>query len=250
MKKIVFPLILLWTAAACSAHVKCDPSNAADCLKVLFIGNSYTYENDLPTVLSMLAKSGGHALETGLLAAGGRTLMDHLHDPQTLERIQGDDWTYVVLQEQSEIPAVESSRTASMYPAVRELAAMIRRNRAVPLLLETWGHRDGAEEFGIADYPTMQNDLAVGYGTIARELNLAVIPVGSAWQAARERHPEIELWQSDGSHPNRNGTYLAACVLYAVLYRQSPAGLSYTFQIPPQTAGLLQEAARETVFGG
>jgi hypothetical protein len=58
----------------------------------------------------------------------------------------------------------------------------------------------------------------------------------------------LDLWQEDGSHPNEKGTYLAACVFYATLYRQSPEGLGYTGSLSEDEALLLQKTAADTVL--
>ena len=58
--------------------------------------------------------------------------------------------------------------------------------------------------------------------TLANQLIAPVAPVGYAWLTAWLQNPQLDLWQADGSHPTEQGTYLAACVFYAVLFRQSP----------------------------
>ena len=73
-------------------------------------------------------------------------------------------------------------------------------------------------------------------------------PVGLAWQQVRREHPEIGLWDPDGSHPSRAGTYLAACVLYATLFGESPEGLSFTGHVPGGEARALQRTAARTVL--
>src|SRR5664280_2803382 len=81
------------------------------CQRILFIGNSYTYVNDLPRVFTDLARSGGHRVQTGMSAQGGWTLADHVASTSTLDLLRSSKWDFVVLQEQSEIPAMEQSRT-------------------------------------------------------------------------------------------------------------------------------------------
>ena len=233
---------------SCTTAPRCSDHPAEKCTRLLFIGNSYTYVNDLPGVLAGLAGSGKHWVETRTLAQGGWTLADHINDATTLAAIQSEKWDYVVLQEQSEIPAIEQSRTASMYPAARALARMILSNGETPILFMTWGHRDGDQQYGYADYDSMQNQIVIGYLTIARELGLPVAPAGYAWWTVRKQNPEIELWQTDGNHPNRNGTYLAACVFYASIFHESPEGLGYTARLPVKTAHTLQSAAARVVL--
>jgi hypothetical protein len=43
----------------------------APAMRVLFIGNSYTYFNDLPTIFRKLAAAGGHRVDTRMVAPGG-----------------------------------------------------------------------------------------------------------------------------------------------------------------------------------
>ena len=70
-----------------------------------------------------------------------------------------------------------------------------------------------------------------------------VSPVGAAWKYVRDNHPSIDLYTSDGSHPSIFGSYLAACVHYATIYRTSPIGTSFTSSISQSDANILQQAA-------
>lgn len=221
---------------------------APRCVQLLFIGNSYTFTNDLPGVFSGLARAGGHPVETGMAAAGGWSLADHAASAPTLSALQSSPWQYVVLQEQSQIPAVPRLRTAAMYPAARTLARAATAAGATPIFLLTWGHRDGWPEQGMAGYQQMQNQLNQGYQGIAHELGAPIAPVGEAWSLVHAQRPALELWQPDGSHPSQQGTYLAACVLYATIFQRSPQGLSYTAGLPAATAEYLQAVAAGVVL--
>ena len=110
--------------------------------RILFIGNSYTYVNDLPAMVAELAKAGGHPVETGMMAKGGWTLAAHAGSVETLDRLQSAKWAFVILQEQSQIPAIEQYRTQGMYPAARLLVSRIKATGATPIFFLTWAHRD------------------------------------------------------------------------------------------------------------
>jgi hypothetical protein len=217
-------------------------------VRVLFIGNSYTLVNDLPAMFVKLACAGGHRVEAVMAAAGGWTLANHVASPDTAAKVKGQKWDFVILQEQSQIPAQEAARTSGMYPAARQLAGQITAVGAQPIFFMTWGHAAGWPESGLPTFDTMQAQLAVGYLGIAQELHLPVAPVGIAWSATRTLAPDLQLWQSDGSHPTETGTYLAACVFYATLFRQSPVGLAYAGAVPPAAAAKLQQIAADTVL--
>ena len=237
------------SAIACSPATSCGAAQGPDtCQRILFIGNSYTYVNDLPGMFAKLADAGGHPAEVESAAQGGWSLSDHVNSPETLDKIKASKWNFVVLQEQSQIPAFELSRTQGMYPAARLLVREIEQTGARPVFFMAWAHRDGWPENGLKNYEDMQFQIDSGYLGIARELNSPVAPVGFAWLTARRQNPGLNLWQDDGIHPSEEGTYLAACVFYAVIYRASPEGLTYLAGLPKEIAQPLQRIAADTVL--
>ncbi len=237
---------LAWIAPAALALACGDPP--APATRVLFIGNSYTYANGLPEMFATLAQAGKHPVAVDMAAEGGWTLAQHLGATETQGKLNGRQWDFVVLQEQSVVPAMPDARTAGMYPAVRDFTQRIRALHAEPVLFLTWGRRDGLPDAGFADFAAMQEQITAGYMAIADELDDRVAPVGVAWQAGVARDTSLALWDTDGSHPSASGTYLAACVLYATLFRASPVGLPAPAGIPSETARLLQGLAEETVL--
>ena len=216
--------------------------------RLLFVGNSLTFFNDLPETFAKLAGSGGHAVEVGMSAQGGQTLAGHATSPGSLKKITGERWDFVVLQEQSRIPAIAAQRNEQMVPAARLLGEKAADSGADSVLFLTWASRDGLPSAGLKDYGAMQSAIEAGYLEVAGEIGAMVAPVGVAWQQALEEHPELELWQRDGSHPSPEGTYLAACVFYATLFGESPVGASYLAGLPEETARFLQSVAGETAF--
>jgi hypothetical protein len=183
-----------------------------------------------------------------MAAQGGWMLSDHASSTETLDLIKSQKWNYVVLQEQSQIPASEQVRTAQMYPAARTLVSKIRETGAMPMLFITWAHRDGWSENRLPTYESMQLQINGGYVMIGQELNVQMVPVGYAWLEMWRQNPRINLWQEDGSHPNSDGTYLAACVFYAVMYHKSPEGLYYAGDLSKEDARLLQKIAADIVL--
>jgi hypothetical protein len=240
-------LLLLLPLGCGSAATGCTDAQAA-CTRVLFIGNSYTYVNDLPSMLAALARAGGHQIETGMAAEGGLTLADHVASTATQAKLGSAHWDIVVLQEQSQIPAIAQFRADQMYPAARQLIRTIRLDGAKPMFYLTWAHRDGWPENGLPDYARMQAQIDQGYLAIGRELGVAVAPVGRAWATVVSQNPRPGLWQDDGSHPTTAGTYLAAAVFYAAIFDASPVGLSDDAGLPSDQAASLRQVADDTVL--
>lgn len=249
MKRFLLACLLLLIVSSCAPLNICGNSVGTDkCTHVLFIGNSYVFVNDLPTTFAKLADSGGHRVDAQMVAPGGWTLAQHAASSDTLSKINSFKWDYVVLQEQSQIPSIRQSRSDQMYPAARTLVKKIRDDGATPILFSTWAHSNGWPENGLPNYESMQYEINAAYLGIARELNAPVSPVGEAWFTTSRGHPKITLWQADGSHPTEEGTYLAASVFYAVIFRASPEGLNYTSSLPKETAQILQTIAAKTVL--
>lgn len=217
-------------------------------LHVFFIGNSYTNTNDLPEMFAALARSAGCMLEVGASAPSGWTLSDHARAKRTLSSLAKQKWDFVILQEQSVIPSVAPERNRMMYPAARSLCRKIRDRGADAIFFMTWGRRDGLPSLGTRDFLDMQVKLYYAYLSIARELNAELAPVGIAWEREVQQDSTPDLWQTDGTHPSEKGTYLTACVFYAVIYQQSPEGLTYTDGLSLETARHLQKIAAETVL--
>lgn len=251
------PFILLWVIflgfSGCgkpdSGHPAQQPvTSTSPPLHILFIGNSYTGVNDLPSIFTQLADSGGHAVMAGSLTPGGYTLLQHSRTPATVTRIKSQKWDDVILQDQSYLPALAQERERELNPGVRELVSLIRENGAQAMLYLTWGREKGLPEQGFADYASMQDQLTEAYLAIAEEQKIPVAPVGEAWRTALSHDKNADLWQSDGSHPTMEGTYLAACVFYAAIFEQTPEGLNYLAGLQPDQAWAMQLAATETVL--
>ena len=87
------------------------------------------------------------------------------------------------------------------------------------------------------------------YVKAGKRNNALVIPVGLAFENAYRKMPNISLHKPDGTHPNLLGTYLAACVVYASVYKESPIGILYDYfgSIRSEDRLFLQEIAHETV---
>jgi len=216
--------------------------------RILFIGNSLTFYNNFPEMVAELAHSGGYNVEIDVSAYGGWTLSDHAASTVTRGKIEQEDWNYVVLQEQSVIPSIVDERTQQMYPAVRFLHSKIGEKGAFVILFMTWGYRNGFPDSGFSNFDEMQAQLHTGYTEIATELGVLVAPVGTAWQNAVTQNPELNLWQMDGVHPTEGGSYLSACVFYALIFQQSPEGLTYRAGLSEEMAYFLQSIAAETVL--
>lgn len=218
-------------------------------LQILFIGNSQTYTNDLPKMFARLARSGGHVADVDMTAKPGYLLKEHVVDPDTLKKLGGAEWDIVVLQENSNIPRDESRVGDYMYPAARTLGQMVKDQGARTILYMTWAEPWYVFTDELDNFLAEQVRVSAVHRTIALELGADVAPVGDAFARSLQKRPDLPFWQNDKIHPNYRGTYMAACVFYALIYQQSPEGLSYKAGLSDDTAQVLQSVAAETVLG-
>lgn len=223
-----------------------------DTTQVLFIGNSYTQANDLPTLFSELALSKGKHPFVDTKANGGFTFQSHVNDPMTFSKIQEKKWNYVVLQAQSQEPSFPYSQvTTATLPFAKILSDSIYANNycSQPLYYMTWGRQNGDPQWdSINTFYKMNDRLRAGYMRFMEASEASVAPVGVAWQYVRDTYPAINLYSSDGSHPSLEGSYLAACVFYASIYRETPVNATYFSSVLPSTAAILQNAAALVVL--
>jgi hypothetical protein len=233
-----------------------QPAGAQQFKKALFFGNSYTYVNDLPALISKVAHSQGDSLWHDQSTPGGYTFQMHCMNPVTQTLIAESNWDFVILQEQSQLPSwPPDSVQLLVYPYADTLNMWVKQHDScsMTLFFMTWGR-----QFGDADncpwyppvctYSGMQGRLRESYLEMGQLFTAEVSPVGVAWQQTRALYPNIELYAHDGSHPSIYGSYLAACTFYSAIFHKSPAGAYYPPEIPSDTAALLQQIAYHTVF--
>ncbi|HUS92669.1 MAG TPA: hypothetical protein VM695_12505 [Phycisphaerae bacterium] len=210
-------------------------------LRVLFVGNSYTFCNDLPGTLARLAGAAEPptVIEVDSSVRGGWSLQQHWAAGEAARRIREGGWDVVVLQDKSTGP-IDSPGPESMKLHAAKFDEKIRLAGARTVLYMTWARQHRRE---------MIETLAREYDARAAELGATVAPVGRAWQAAFAAGGGLVLHVEDQSHPNQHGTYLAACVFYAVLTGRDPRGLPNggLTDVPDADAAFLQRVAWETV---
>lgn len=221
---------------------------------ILFIGNSYTYYNDMPAMFEKIAGKMGYQVEVTAITKGAHKL-SQFADPtdEYGEKVEKaltgtKKYDYVVLQEQSYLPATKNA--SAFYDAVRNLSERIRKTGAKPLLYATWGRKTGSSTLTENGWTneSMTWKLAAAYQIIGDELEIPVAYVGLAFFDVYKNQNSLELYNDDKSHPSATGSYLAAATLFAKIFAADPTNVTYTGGLSSATAHILCEAARKAVF--
>jgi hypothetical protein len=180
------------------------------------VGNSYTYFWNLPQQLNAMAEAKNVPLKAYQSTAGGTNLGQHWRGEKNLrskEIIQEKTFDAIIIQDHS-MRSIEAPDSLMYFG--KKITALIRSRGAQPYLYMTWAR--------IWD-PYMQDPIQQAYEALGKETGAQVVPVGLAWQKARQLRPDLDLYDPDGSHPSPLGTYLTACVFFSSLTGESPVGL-------------------------
>ena len=248
IKKIHFTSILLFF---CIVSVTSQTAK-----KVLFIGNSYTSVNDLPSMINNMATNTGNTLIYDSNVPGGFRFMNHASNATTLSKINSNTWDYVVLQAQSQETSFGATQLATeVYPYATSLSNAIRANNACsqPLFYMTWGKQNGDASNcpyapWVCTYEGMDNAIRASYITMGTNNTAEVAPAGAVWRYLRTNNPSINLYSSDESHPSLAGSYAAACALYTMIYKKDPTLITWNSGLSNSDATTIKLAAKTIVF--
>jgi hypothetical protein len=251
-----FSLIILALMLSCTSLMA---ASKVDTIRVAFIGNSYTYFNEMPKLVQELANgvagSNKRYVDYKQFTPPGCALKLHVKNDELIKSLKHDKWDYVVVQEQSEAPSVHTADVAKeTYPYAAQICKYAREgNPDVKIIFYmTWGHKDGTstpvEGYPLPDsYAGMQLRLMTSYLEMAYDNNAWCAPVGMAWQKVRTERPNLQLYMADRSHPSLAGSYLAANVIYTTII-QSGYQSQFNSTLDPELAEYLQQMAQRTVL--
>ena len=229
-----FPLIAL---AACSLGTA--PAAPEGSVKVLFIGNSLTSQNDLPLTVAQLALSAGLPLcYCFTITRPNFALEDHYDFREAVHALEDESWDFVVMQQG---PSALASSRAELILWAGLFGEMIEENGAQAVMYGVWPQYDRA-----FDFP----NVAESYRQAADAIGALLAPAGEAWLNAWARDSTLALYAPDDFHPTTMGTYLAALTVFERVYGRTPVGVQQVAVVggrlqnwPVAIVRLLQEAA-------
>jgi hypothetical protein len=219
-------------------------------VKVLFVGNSLTYSNDLPGMFKELAVAGGKDVFVDGILLGGVTLREHSTNVATINKINERGWDYVILQSD------DITAFSDMYHLEMNALTVLRNvihgnNPSTEIIYEMiWGLKNGVNVPGEQYYTYEEYMDKIYNGTlyIANRMDMMIAPVGSAWQRAREERPELDLFARDEAHPAREGSYLGACVFFSLIFNEHLNSNSYQSFLTADVSLFLQNIASDIVL--
>lgn len=236
-----------------------------DTVKMLFLGNSYTYYHTYPVIFKELAWSEGHYADCKIFISGGYNMAQHLANPHSVELVDMGGYDYVMLQDQSVQPVLNG--TADDAASAENLQKMVERVKkhspTSKVFIEiTWGRRFGNNNLGnyeqyadkyphlFADYDAMQGQLIKNITAEAELCGISLHPLGYAWQIVMHERPDINLYHSDNHHQSYAGSYLSAAVAYLAIYGEPFSSGAANGKLDAKTAEYLRSVAQRVVLQG
>jgi hypothetical protein len=217
-------------------------------VSILFIGNSFTYTNDLPAMLVQVASSDSTnttQLEIQSVTRTGAHLANMWQEGISLKLLQSKHWDYVVLQENS-CWICTRDQVDETFSAINLWVWAVRNVSAKPVFFETWSDKAGSIQYsdryvlGGQDPDKVQQSIHTNSANLAKSYHMDLVPVGDYWAYVRKQPKAPELYDGDNHHPRPAGTFLAAILFYRCFTGNMPTHVTYRPpDLTPEQAQLL-----------
>ena len=185
-------------------------------IRLLFIGNSLTAANDLPSLVTAIGRAVGVRIECTTIAKPNFSLEDHWNDGEAGRTIARGGWTFVVLQQG---PSALPESRVLLEDYVARFDRLVRAAGGTTAVYMVWPSRDRAQ-----DFPGVSRS----YASAAARVGARLFAAGDAWREAWRRDPALPLYGPDGFHPSPLGSTLAALVIVEALSGRPPPASALT----------------------
>ena len=175
-------------------------------MKVLFLGNSHTFFNDMPELFArFVEKTTGEKPDVTMLAYSGRDLDWHRREYFSLRfNLMHGGYDYCIIQQAAHpYPPIEATLETGA-----DIIDLCHRCGVKPVVYMTWAEKR---------FPENQQKMIDTCEKLAGENDALLAPIGRVWQSVQTERPEIELYHTDGEHAGPYGDFLIAAVFCRML---------------------------------
>ena len=265
LTKAVASLMIISIIFYCTRDSNIQPNNTTsepEICKILFIGSSYFNYNNLPDMLKNLAETVEKEVFIDRSTKNGTYLDCHCTNPITEQKINEQEWDYVLLQgvctncgypetyHQIFPPYEEHPLKPSLEILYQKIKANCESTKIVYCM--PWAFEDGTLWLpgGTDSYFDMQQKIYNNTIKFADEIGLVIAPVGWAWnEVLKTKIKQLHyLHLSDYNHPSKRGSYLTACVLYATIFKEELKEINFFADLSEDEAKYFQSVASEIVL--
>lgn len=219
-------------------------------MKIIFIGNSYTFYNDLPKLFQSLATENSHSVEYREVLCGGRHLYDYLDRPDEYKVkldaiLETETFDYAILQDHSVGAMIEPER---FHDAVKRMKEKFGDRVKKIVLYATWGRKEGSATLAEHGWTRlgMTETIAHEYRLCAENNRCAVSPVGECFADVMAHTDVIDLYNPDLTHPSYEGSCLAAIMHFATIFGVLPEK-SASLNLPDENVELFSRVVKQYI---
>ena len=197
--------------------------------KVLFIGNSITYYNDMPQTVRNIALQWGDSLSVTMYAPGGTGFANHVADPNVYNHFRTGSWDYVILQpgtgDSYGPPAGGASLATTVLRGKKLRDSIYKYSPCAKVFL--YEIAQGQKGSTIASYVYTQDMILSNVTSIADSLYFGIVPAGEVIRNTYLSDTTILYSGVNDIHPNPLGSYGIACAFAAVICNKNTSILQY-----------------------
>ena len=199
-------LILFASLVILLAPLKAQEKTALKSYKILFIGNSLTYTNNLPLLVSQVARDKDINLETEILAKANYALIDHWEEGVLQAKIRSKSYDFVIVQQG---PSSQPEGRKLLFKSIKKLHQICKENQSKLAVFMVWPSRQYYQTF---------DKVIKNHRDVAEKYNTLLCPVGEIWKAHFDKTNDFDYYGSDGFHPSQKGSEVAAQLIVDSLF--------------------------------
>ncbi|MGI9532241.1 SGNH/GDSL hydrolase family protein [Lutimonas sp.] len=174
--------------------------------KLLFVGNSLSYSNNLPQLVVAEGEKRQLELSAEILAKPNYALIDHLKEGELAAKIKKGSFDFVIVQQG---PSSQQEGRDLLFKAVEKLDKICKKNQSQLSVFMVWPSQQYYHTF---------DKVIKNHRDVAEKYQAVLCPVGEIWKAHFDKTQDYSYYGSDGFHPSKKGSQAAAAIIVDSLF--------------------------------
>ncbi|SNB19004.1 conserved hypothetical protein [Flavobacterium psychrophilum] len=217
--------------------------------KILFVGNSITYFNDMPILFRNIANNKAKNVVTQMYAIGGKGFVNHVADPAVYNLFKNNVWDTVVLQPGTGESSGTSSTVNTTIQRGQKLIDSIKKYSPCAKIILYQIPYGVPSSTTYPAYFNIQTKIRDSIIKMADNLHVAFAPAGESARMHYTAQQDLLLHSSyNDIHPNLNGSYLVAATMFATIFQEPVTGSTFYGGLTQATAEYFQGIADQVVL--
>ncbi|NVK51755.1 MAG: SGNH/GDSL hydrolase family protein [Flavobacteriaceae bacterium] len=174
--------------------------------RILFVGNSLTYYNDMPNILRQIGKKFDKKIHTEMLCYPNYAIIDHLREGKVQQKIASEKYDYVIAQQG---PSSQEQGRKMLINDGKKLVELCKKHSTRFGYFMVWPSKQ---------YYFTFDKVIANHKEAAKRNNTLLFSVGSYWKQYEAQNNTVSLYSSDQFHPSVAGSFFAALTIFKGIY--------------------------------